>query len=96
MEQLAGQKCLFCNERIDGDFDSAYCLACGYPRHNSCVVPEYRREGDRAMFCKECGSTAKTRHEAAIQPQFARNIDTTSPLACPMCGILNPPGTVDC
>jgi hypothetical protein len=111
MTQLAGQSCVICNERIDGDFDSAFCSGCGYPRHNACVLTNNDRAGERVMFCPGCGSTGKQRNESSARPHFPSTVrrdessarphfpgtvSATQPLICPACGQVNPPGTFDC
>jgi hypothetical protein len=91
--QLAGQFCVVCGERIDGDYEAGYCPACHYPRHDKCVEPPKAPNPDA---CTACGASAMKRAQFTGQRDSPVAADLTRPLTCPVCSLVHPPGTNRC
>jgi hypothetical protein len=93
MPQLAGQSCVICQERIDGDFEAGYCPACHYPRHDQCAKPPVTPDG---QSCPTCGANVAACAQFVGEREIPIVVDTTRPCNCPVCGLANPPGTARC
>lgn len=96
MPQLAGQSCVICAQRIDGDFDSIFCAVCGCPHHVSCTSSNRANASTADGPCTGCGATKSaiaaftgTRHRLAA-------VDPNVPPTCAYCGRVSPPGSSTC
>jgi hypothetical protein len=94
--QLAGQSCIICNERIDGDFEAGFCATRGCPRHDACARESDLANDPSQELCPGCGATAKARNEFKGRRQKPIKIDMTRPCYCPICSAIHEPGTAQC
>ena len=58
---IAGQICVFCQRRVEGLQDGAFCDACYSPAHWECRQPG--DPIDAVVNCKECGAVPGLRYE---------------------------------
>ena len=95
MAQLAGTTCINCGGRVDGDFDSRFCPACGCPRHNACVRSATGVVGE----CPTCGAGREALAAYTGRRRSAKTEDSNRPRGpneCPVCETVSPPGTARC
>ena len=67
MEQLVGQHCIFCQERLLWELDARLCAKCSSPVHNECsrlalIVPPSRG-------CSRCGAPTAVVESLAVNQQ---------------------------